>query len=95
MTVLPESLLRLKSGEDHKLEEEAAALLAKGREGVTALKAKRDYFTHDQLMLRTSKEVFNVNGVSDEALMSGLFKRAFNENRGHRPTGLQHGHDRG
>lgn len=95
MTISDPAVLRLKAGEDYKLEEIAAALLAKGREGVTALRDKREYLTKDQLDLRASKEVTNVNGVSDEALMSGLFRRAFNPNKGHRPTGLQHGHDRG
>jgi hypothetical protein len=80
------SNLRLKSGDDYKLEEEAAAWLAKSREGVTALSEKRDYLTYDQLQLRAQREILNQNGVPDESLMSGLFRRAFNPNAHCRPN---------
>jgi hypothetical protein len=84
---LPEdtSLLPLRPGENHLLEQKAAELLAKGREGVTALRDKRDYLTKDQLLLRYSHEVSNGHGFCDESLMSGLFKRAYNPTFGHRP----------
>lgn len=79
------SILRLKSGEDYSLEEQAAQLLSKCREGVTALSEKRDYLTHDQLQLRAQREILNSNGVPDEHIVSGLFRRSFNPNMGHRP----------
>jgi hypothetical protein len=86
-------VLRLKTGEDRALEDIAAALLAKGREGVTALCDKRDYLTADQLALRAAREVSNATGVCDEALMRGLFRRAFNPLSGHRPRGHLHSDD--
>lgn len=82
----PGKRMRLKSGEDPSLEEQAAALLAKSREGVTALRDKHDFLTHDQLQNRYKKEVMNSNGISDESLMSGLFKRSYNPLAGTRPT---------
>lgn len=86
----PPSPLSLRSGVDYSVEERADRLLATGREGVTALCDKRDYLTKDQLSLRAQKEVMNVNGISDESLMSGLFRRAYNPLAGHRPRGLRH-----
>lgn len=77
--------LRLKSGEDYKLEEQAAALLAQGRIGITALCDKRDYLTRDQLDLRAQKEVLNSHGVAEEALYPGLFRRSYNPLFGQRP----------
>lgn len=76
----------LRNGENHACEEIAAAWLAKSREGVTALSEKRDFLTADQLALRHAKEVMNSTGVSDESLMSGLFRRAYNPLAGHRPS---------
>lgn len=85
--------LSLKSGVDYSRESDADKLLAKSREGVTALQDKRDFLTPDQLRLRIQKEVLNVTGVSDESLMSGLFKRAHNPLAGSRPRGLKHSDD--
>jgi len=85
--------LRLKTGEDYALEEQAAAWLAKSRQGVTALSEKRDYLTRDQLQLRAQREILNSTGFCDESLMSGLFRRAFNPQAGHRPKG--HNYDGG
>jgi hypothetical protein len=82
--------LRLKSGEDRTCEEKAAELLAKSREGVTALSDKRDYLTHDQLANRYAHEVMNSNGFSDESLMSGLFRRSYNPLAGSRPSRRAH-----
>lgn len=79
-------VLRLKSGEDRALEMQAAAWLAKGREGVTALSDKRDWLSHDQLMLRYQREVSNSHGFCDESLIRGMFKRTFNPTFGHRPS---------
>lgn len=85
--------LSLKSGVDYSKESDADKLLAKSREGVTALRDKRDFLTFDQLRLRTQKEVLNANGFSDESLMSGLFKRAYNPLAGSRPRGMKHSDD--
>jgi hypothetical protein len=81
----PARVLRLKNGEDHVIEEEAAAWLARGREGVTRLEDKRDYLTRDQLQLRAQREILNSTGFCDESLMSGLFRRTYNPNYGARP----------
>lgn len=82
----PPRPLRLRSGEDRTIEDQAAALLAQSREGVTALSDKRDYLTKDQLNNRYAHEVMNSNGFSDESLMSGLFRRAYNPLANSRPT---------
>lgn len=76
-------------GVDFDLEEQANAILREGRRGVTALSAKKDYLTEEQLMLRQNREVFNVNGVPDCHIMSGLYRRAYNPLAGNRPTGLR------
>lgn len=86
----PPTPFRLKSGTDFSLEEEADRLLAKSREGVTALRDKRDYLTKDQLALRAAKEVTNTNGVPDESLMCGIFGRAYNPLSGKRPGSRTH-----
>lgn len=78
----------MKIGTDYALEEAANALLREGRRGVTALSAKRDYLTDEQLALRQSREVLNITGVADESLYSGLYRRAFNPLAGKRPKRL-------
>ena len=88
-----EKFLNLKSGVDFSLEEEADQWLARSREGITALSEKRDFLTRDQLQLRASREVLNQNGFPDESLMSGLFRRSYNPNFGHRPRGNAHRDD--
>lgn len=85
----PPQVLSMRSGPNHKVEEEADRWLAKSREGVTALSEKRDYLTHDQLMLRSSREILNINGVPDANLVSGLFRRSYNPLAGHRPKKSQ------
>jgi hypothetical protein len=89
----PPNPLRLKSGEDKGIEQEAAAWLAKGRAGVRALSEKTDYLTFDQLQLRARREVSNHNGVCDESLVRGMFRRTFNPLAGSRPTGRMHAYD--
>ena len=90
----PPRVLRLRSGKDESVEEEADRLLAQSREGVTALSEKRDFLTRDQLMLRASREVLNRNGFSDSSLMSGLFRRTYNPLFGQRPhKGYAHSED--
>ena len=75
----------MRIGIDFELEEAANALLREGRRGITALSAKRDYLTDEQLALRQSREVLNITGVADESLYSGLYRRAFNPLAGKRP----------
>ncbi len=86
----PPKLLRLKSGEDHLLEEQAAAWLARSREGVTALSEKRDWLSEDQLRLRAQREILNSTGIADESLFLGMFRRAHNELAGHRPKACRY-----
>lgn len=80
------SPLSLRSGVDYTTEADADRLLAKGREGVTALSDKHDFLTRDQLILRMKKEVLNSQGFADESLYPGLFRRAFNPLAGKRPS---------
>jgi len=84
----PQNLLSVQYGENYDLEEQAAAILAKSREGITALTEKRDWLSRDQLLNRYAHEVYNSNGVSDESLMSGIFRRAFST-AGPRPRGIK------
>lgn len=86
----PSQRIRLRSGDDYKCEEAAAVILAKSREGITALSEKRDFLTADQLKLRYQKEVPNQNGFSDESLMSGMFRREYNPLFGNRPGARMH-----
>lgn len=84
------NLLQVRPGVNFALEEEADKWLAIAREGVTALGDKRDYLTRDQLQLRASREVLNHNGVSDESLFSGIFRRAHNPLSNSRPSKRMH-----
>lgn len=79
--------MRLKSGVDFALEEEADRLLAESRKGVTALSEKRDYLTKDQLQLRAQREITNRTGVCDESIIRGSFRKAYNPQFGQRPHG--------
>lgn len=76
-------------GINFSLEEQANAILREGRRGVTALSEKKDYFTEEQMALRLKHEVYNVNGVPDVHIRSGLYKRAYNSLTTSRPTGLR------
>jgi hypothetical protein len=76
-------------GIDYELEKQANELLRRGRAGVTKLSEKKDYFTEEQLATRYSHEVYNVNGVPDPHIVSGLFRRAYNPTFGHRPAGCR------
>lgn len=76
--------MKLKSGPDWALEEEADRWLAEARRELNDPE-DRDYFTKDQLNLRSSREITNSSGVCDEALVRGLFKRSYNPNFGQRP----------
>lgn len=76
-------------GVDFALEQQANEILREGRRGITALSAKKDYLTEEQLALRLQREVYNINGVPDAHIFSGIYRRSFNPNTGHRPTGLR------
>jgi hypothetical protein len=86
----PAQPMRVRPGVNFALEEEADKWLATAREGVTALSDKHDYLTRDQLKLRADREVLNHNGVSDEALFSGIFRRAHNPLKNTRPSRRMH-----
>ena len=75
-------------GVDFTLEEAANAILREGRRGITALSAKKDYLTEEQLALRHNREVYNVNGVPDVHIRSGLYRRAYNPGAGTPPDGV-------
>lgn len=81
------ALLAKTSGIAYDLETQADEILRQGRKGVTALSAKKDYFTEEQMKLRQDREVLNVNGVPDSRICSGLYKRDYNPLAGGRPTG--------
>jgi hypothetical protein len=83
----PPAVLRLISGKNESIEDEANRLLARSREGITALSEKRDFLSPDQLALRSAREVGNRNGFADESLKVGMFRRAFNPLFGQRPQG--------
>jgi hypothetical protein len=85
--------LSLRSGVDYHLEEDADRWLAESRRGVTSMSAKTDYLSKEQLALRQSKEVMNHHGVSDSALFSGMYRRAFNPQAGQRPKGRRSSDD--
>lgn len=72
-------------GVNSELEERANAILRESRRGVTALSEKKDYFTEEQLSLRQSREVGNVNGFPDPSIRQGHYRRAFNPRANSRP----------
>lgn len=85
----PPKVMRLRPGVDFDLEEEANKLLAAGRAGITALCDKRDYLTHDQLMLRAQREVLCTEGFPEENYYRGMFRRTYSPTFGHRPRGVK------
>lgn len=85
----PPKPLRLKSGTDFQLEDDADKLLAEGRRGLTSIQDKTDYLSREQLALRRSKETYNMHGVPDASLYSGMYRRSFNPLAGRRPKGLK------
>lgn len=78
------SFLRLRSGVDYTLEDDADRWLAEGRRA--GKPCEDDYLSRDQLHLRQAKEVYNQHGWSDEALIVGMFRRAYNPHSSQRPT---------
>jgi hypothetical protein len=77
----------LHTGTNYALEAEANELLRKGREGVTKLSDKKDYLTEEQLALRWDREIPNGHGFPEAAIVSGLYRRAYNPLAGKRPSG--------
>ena len=77
--------LRLRSGEDLSIEEQANEILvnSRRREGKNA--DRREWLTTEQILLRQHKEVYNQNGFPDAALVSGMYKRIHNPLLGNRP----------
>jgi len=77
--------LRLRSGEDLSIEEQANEILvnSRRREGKNA--DRREWLTTEQILLRQHKEVYNQNGFPDAALVSGMYKRTHNPLLGNRP----------
>ena len=76
-------------GVNFSLEQQANAILREGRAGITALSEKKDYLTDEQLALRLQREVYNINGVPDVHIRSGIYRRAYSPLAGRRPTGLR------
>ena len=75
----------LRSGDRHAVEEDINKLLADDRRSNPDTETA--ILSGEQYMLRRSREVFNVNGVPDASLVSGLYKRAYNPLAGQRPSG--------
>jgi hypothetical protein len=84
----PPSLLSLRSGESHAVEDDAEKRLADGRRASSQTMDDRTfYLSREQVALRQSKEVLNMHGVPDGRLYAGLYRRTFNPLTGQRPTG--------
>jgi hypothetical protein len=73
----------LRSGDGNAVEEETEKYLAAARRKNP--KESTDYLSRDQLILRQKKEVYNVNGMPDAHLMSGMYKKVYNPQFGNRP----------
>lgn len=76
-------IIPLRSGDGNAVEEETEKYLAAARRKNP--KESTEYLSRDQLLLRRLKEVYNVNGIPDAHLMSGLYKRSYNPLFGNRP----------
>lgn len=72
-------------------EEHADGLLAQDRRMATVVPDDDIYLSREQLHLRRSREVVNVNGVPDGRLKQGLYRRAYNPEAGSRPQGPRQG----
>lgn len=77
--------MALRSGDGNQTEEDAEKFLAAGRRQQVC-DPDNVYLSREQMMLRRSKEVFNMHGVPDASLVRGLYRRAFNPLAGSRPT---------
>lgn len=68
----------------HKPTEDAAnEMIRESLVGVTSQQAKADILTPWKEQDRLSKEVFNPNGVPDDAVRQGMFHRSYNTWRPH------------
>ena len=77
--------MRLRSGEDLLVEEQANEILVNNRRQEGKNADRREWLTAEQILLRQHKEVYNQNGFPDASLVSGIYKRAHNPNAGNRP----------
>lgn len=79
------------TGTDPALEMMADEMLAEYRRdyvrryGVNTMESKQYILSPDQLEMRQSREVYNVNGVPDPAIRQGIYHRAYNPLMGKRP----------
>lgn len=78
--------LRLRSGEDLSIEEQANEILINSRRQEGKNADRREWLTTEQILLRQHKEVYNQNGFPDSALVSGMYKRIHNPLLGNRPS---------
>ena len=77
--------MKLRSGDDLAAEEQANEMLVSSRRAEGKFADRREWLTTEQIMLRQHKEVYNQNGFPDISLVSGMYRRAYNPNAGHRP----------
>jgi hypothetical protein len=83
--------LPLRSGDKNAIEEDTNKLIADDRRANPH--TETDILSGEQYMLRRSREVFNINGVPDASLVSGLYRRAYNPQYGQRPSGKKSADD--
>lgn len=78
--------LRLREGEWRRAEEEALDILnEERRQGSKAIIDRQFWLTPEQFDHRYNHEVYNVNGVPEIHLVSGIYHRAYNPLSGKRP----------
>lgn len=85
-------ILSLRSGDRNATEEDAERLLATGRRKQVCDPADV-YLSREQMILRRSKEVYNMHGTPDASLVRGIYRRAYNPLAGQRPTGSRNNDD--
>ncbi|GAA1978994.1 DUF7236 family protein [Kitasatospora viridis] len=73
---------RIRRGVDPDLEAAADALLYPVLKAITK-PSERDVLTHYMEASRHRREVYNINGIPDPAVRSGLFHRAYNPTSPH------------
>lgn len=93
---LPGQTLPLRTGDQYVKryyveEEEADGVLAEQRRQVGSPQTA-DYLSYEQMMLRISREIVNVNGVPDGRLFQGIYRRAYGGPRD-RPSTNRRGDD--
>jgi len=77
--------LPLRTGDKNAVEEDTNKMIADDRRANPH--TETDILSGEQYMLRRSREVYNINGVPDSALISGLYRRTYNPLAGQRPSG--------